>query len=66
MRDEYLEYLLEKYKEEQEVLQNELGSGTAKDFSDYRYKCGVIHGLVVAQNFINELSKRLMDAEDDI
>lgn len=64
MRDEYLEYLLEKFKEEQEVLRNELGSGTAKDFNDYRYKCGVIHGLVVAENFINELVKRMENADE--
>ena len=59
-----LDYLLEQLQEEREVVRNELGSGTAKDFSEYRYKCGVILGLEVAENFINELSKRMENADE--
>jgi hypothetical protein len=36
-----------------------LGSGSAKDFADYRYVCGTIRGLGHAEILVKDLVQRL-------
>jgi hypothetical protein len=64
MTDELLVYLSNKLKEEQEVYLTDLGSGKAKDFADYRFSCGVLRGLMIAETLINETSKRMENADE--
>ena len=64
MNDDLLAYLSQKLQEEQEVYLNDLGSGKAKDFADYRYSCGILRGLMIAEGFINETSKRLENIDE--
>jgi hypothetical protein len=64
MNDDLLKYLSSKLKEEQDVYLNDLGSGTAKDYADYRFSCGILRGLMIAEGFINETSKRLENIDE--
>jgi len=65
MNNDLLKYLSSKIQEEQEVHFNELGLGTAKDYGDYRYVCGIIRGLIVANNILIETSERITSDEED-
>lgn len=37
-------------------------SGSCEDFSAYRYRCGLIDGLIAAQTEIKELDEELLKA----
>jgi len=59
MNDDLLKHLSTKIKEEQDVLFDELGLGTAKDYGDYKYVCGIIRGLMIANNILAETSEQM-------
>jgi len=60
-----LEYLNKKYDEEIKVIQENLGTGAAKDYAEYQNMCGVIRGLLTAQREINDLLRKVKEYEDD-
>lgn len=64
MSQDLLKYLSKKIQEEQELLTKDLGLGSAKDHGEYKYACGVIRGLMIANNVLLETSER-MDNSDD-
>lgn len=64
MSTELLKYLSKKIQEEQDVLIKDLGLGSAKDHGEYKYACGIIRGLMIANNIIIETSER-MDNSDE-
>ena len=41
-----------------------MSMGKAKDFGDYKYACGIIRGLLLANNMIIETAERLNNADD--
>ena len=62
MKD-YLDVLNKRLNEEIKIAKENLGEGSAKDFEDYRFQCGKIHGLLLAQREILDLQQRLKDQE---
>lgn len=64
MTEELLRYLSKKVQEEITVLSDDLARGTAKDHGDYKYACGIIRGLMLANGFIAEAAQR-MEQDDD-
>ena len=42
-----------------------LAGGGAKDFAEYRHVCGVIRGLTLAENIVNDLVQKLEQSNDD-
>jgi ribosomal protein L17 len=40
-------------------------SGAAKEFAAYKEVCGVIRGLALAQQEVQDLAKNYMEIEDD-
>lgn len=64
MSAELLRYLTIKLKEEQEILSTDLGLGRAKDYGEYKYTCGVIRGLMIANNLIIETSDRMEELDE--
>ena len=66
MDTQILEYLLGKYSEEIKVIQENLGTGVAKDYAEYRELCGVLRGLLTAQREINDLLQRKKDYDDSL
>ena len=64
MSNDLLKYLSKKIQEEQDLLIKDLGLGSAKDHGEYKYVCGVIRGLMIANNVLLETSER-MDNSDD-
>ena len=63
MRD-VLEHLAKKIHEDRLRMIEDLGEGKAKDHADYKFSCGVVRGLLMANNHILELAERLDKADE--
>lgn len=46
----------------QMILDN-LGRGSATDYAEYRYHCGITYGLYAMKTYIEELKHNLEDEE---
>jgi len=60
-----IQLLLSKNKEEREVQTGYLANGAAKDYAEYRSICGVIRGLDIANQHLNDLAKRMETDTDE-
>lgn len=58
MRD-VLEHLAKKLHEDRLRMIEDLGEGKAKDHAEYKFSCGVVRGLLMANNHILELIDRI-------
>tara|TARA_R110000868_G_scaffold113839_1_gene305243 strand:+ start:483 stop:665 length:183 start_codon:yes stop_codon:yes gene_type:complete len=56
-----LDLLLSKIKERYEDVSEDLASGVAKDYADYRYICGVINGLISVKNYVEDMKHTMED-----
>lgn len=59
MNDELLKYLSKQIQEEIVVIKDDLAMGKAKDHSDYKHACGLVRGLLMANNILMETSERM-------
>jgi len=59
-----LEYLAQKIQEDRLRMVEDLGEGKAKDHAEYKFSCGVVRGLLMANNHILELAERLENADE--
>jgi hypothetical protein len=64
MSDDILKYLSTKVQREIEVISDDLARGTAKDHGEYKYACGIIRGLMIANGLFAETAQR-MEQDDD-
>jgi hypothetical protein len=64
MSGDLLKYLSNKVQEEIKVLSDDLARGTAKDHGEYKYACGIIRGLMVANGFFAETAQKLEENDD--
>ena len=64
MNGDLLEHLSARIQAEIKVLSDDMARGTAKDFGDYKYACGIVRGLMIANNFIIETAERLNNSDD--
>lgn len=47
--------LVKELRDEIEIIEGQLGDGVAKDYAEYRHKCGVIHGLRIAEQIMLDI-----------
>jgi hypothetical protein len=64
MSSELLKYLSDKVNEEISRMGNDLMLGGAKDHGDYKWVCGIIRGLTMANTIIVETAQRMKEEED--
>jgi hypothetical protein len=64
MSSDLLKYLSGKVQEEISVLSDDLARGTAKDHGEYKYACGIIRGLMIANALFADTAQR-MENDDD-
>ena len=64
MSTDLLKYLSGKVQEEIDVLSADLARGTAKDHGEYKYACGIIRGLMIANGIIADTAQRLENDDD--
>ena len=63
MRD-VLEHLAKQIQADRVRMIEDLGEGKAKDHAEYKFSCGVVRGLLMANNHILELAERLEKADE--
>jgi hypothetical protein len=64
MSTSLLKYLSGKVQEEMDVLRDDLARGTAKDHGDYKYACGIVRGLMIANALFADTADK-MENDDD-
>ena len=64
MSSDLLKYLSEKTQAEINVLSDDLARGGAKDHGEYKYACGIIRGLMIANSLFADTAQR-MENDDD-
>lgn len=64
MSTDLLKYLSTKVQDEISVVSDDLARGTAKDHGEYKYACGIVRGLMVANSIFEETARR-MEEDDD-
>jgi len=65
MNDKILKLLSEKIDDKVAQLQEALGSGSAKDYVEYKAMVGEIKGLLTARLNIQDLQKHLEESDDE-
>lgn len=64
MIEDFCRVLREKMREKADTEIRALARGSAKDFAGYQYACGVIRGLELAENELQELLEAARMADD--
>jgi hypothetical protein len=59
MEEKILRHLLAEFSEEIATNTSALQQGAPKTFEEYKYLCGVIRGLSLAQSHVNDLMRKL-------
>lgn len=62
---DYLDYLVDEFKERIEYLKDGLARGNLASIDDYKYVCGQLRGLETACGVIQDLKKRLENSDDE-
>lgn len=65
MIEKYLDRVVQQLDEKVGRLQEAVGAGSAKDFSEYQKMCGEIQGLLSARLFITDLRKTMEHSDDE-
>ena len=64
MKEKILDHLLKQADEKVRRLEESLGIGEAKDFSDYQRMCGEIKGLLTMRLYITDLKSRMENFDE--
>jgi len=64
MKEKILDHLLKQVDAKVRGLEESLGTGVAKDFSDYQKTCGQITGLLSVRLYISDLKKNLENFDE--
>ena len=64
MSSDLLKYLSDKTQAEISVISDDLARGGAKDHGEYKYACGIIRGLMIANSLFADTAQR-MENDDD-
>jgi hypothetical protein len=62
--DRALDIIRDQLVDKQKQLLTALGSGSAKDYAEYRAMCGEIRGLTLAEGYILDLANQ-MEYDDE-
>lgn len=65
MDDKILTHLNTQVSERLQQITESIVDGVAKDFAEYRYLCGTIRGLSLAQIEIQDLVRRIRENDDE-
>lgn len=64
MNSDLLKYLADKVQDEIKPVMDDLARGAAKDHGEYKYACGIIRGLMIANGIFADTAQR-MEHDDD-
>ena len=55
--------LLAEVDEKRDNIHTKLGSGSVKDYAEYRYLCGILRGILDLAEYVKSLQERLDNDE---
>ena len=58
------DYIKTKLDERRTEIEQHLGRGAAKDYSEYQKLCGVIQGLATAERYLIDLAEKVENANE--
>jgi len=64
MSSDLLKYLSDKLNDEIKHISDDLARGTSKDHGEYKWACGIIRGLTIANTIVAETAQH-METDDD-
>lgn len=64
MSNDLIKYISSKVQEEIAPITDDLARGAAKDHGEYKYACGIIRGLMIANSILADTAQR-MENDDD-
>lgn len=64
MESDALTLLIKQIEDEKTATIDTLTQGAAGDFADYRWMCGIIRGLSVAQRTVGTMRERMKQQDD--
>jgi hypothetical protein len=65
MRDyQTLAHVVRELQEIRAAQEDHVTGGRAADHAEYRHVCGVIRGLTLAENIVNDLVQKMENADD--
>jgi len=64
MLEKALTHLTSQIDEKVARLQDALGTGVAKDYSEYQKICGEVQGLLTARLYIKDLARNIEDSDE--
>jgi hypothetical protein len=59
-----LAYTVKQLVEQRESYANAVSRGSAKDHAEYKHLCGLIQGLMQAEDIINDLVQKMEKSDD--
>ena len=59
-----LQVVIKEINEKVANLQEHLGTGVAKDYSEYQNICGKISGLLSTRRYIQDLNKQMENSDE--
>jgi len=65
MSTDMLRHIAGKLQEDIRHMSDDMARGTAKDFGDYKYACGIVRGLMLAVNHMAEAADRMEGGDDE-
>jgi len=64
MDNSVLRHIVDKIDAEVEKSSNQLGEGKAADYGDYKWRCGIIRGYLLAKGLMAEVAEQVEGAGD--
>jgi hypothetical protein len=64
MKEKILDHLIQNLDEKVRRLEESLGTGEAKDYSEYQRMCGEITGLLTARLYMLDLRKNMENFDE--
>lgn len=65
MAKSVLGLLEENFSDRIEAIKDSVAAGSSKDYADYKEMCGLIRGLELARREVKDLSRKLMEEDND-
>jgi hypothetical protein len=64
MKEKILDHLIQNIDEKVRRLEESLGMGEAKDFSEYQRMCGEVTGLLTSRLYMIDLKKNMENFDE--
>jgi len=63
MNSQFAEVIVKQIRKELNNLADNAASGTCNSYEEYKYLCGVIRGLAIAEEYVIDLAKKIEEEQ---